>query len=271
MCGRRAERSFFAHLADNCYGERRALDGVGADAQLVKQHECARRQLFNYRNDIDHVRRKSRKRLLYALVVADIDEHAVAHGNGRTLVGGNVQSRLRHEREKPERFERNGLAAGVRTGDYHRVIAAAERNVHRHDLILGYERVTRADKLDGPFGPRRDARLRAVHFFGKPRTGKIKRQFVDIRNIVAEYRRALRGLGGKLGKYTLYLMLFLCLKLAYLVVRVNDRHGFDENRSPRCRRVVNKPLYVVFAFCADRHDISAVAYRDDAVLKIFCV
>ena len=70
------------------------------------------------RNEIDvgDVRGKSGKILLDRLVVADIGEHRIEDRHFGA-VGGNRNSRLRHQGQQAQRFEGNCFSASVRAGD----------------------------------------------------------------------------------------------------------------------------------------------------------
>ena len=77
--------------------------------------------------------------LLDRLVVADIGEHGVEDGQFGA-VGGDRQSRLRHEREQTHRFERDGLAAGVRAGDDELATVVLEFDCHwDYGASFGFE------------------------------------------------------------------------------------------------------------------------------------
>ena len=60
-----------------------------------------------------------------ALLVADVGHHATEDRQARSICGRHPQPRLVHQRQEPERLERDCLAARVRTRDDQRPIAEA--------------------------------------------------------------------------------------------------------------------------------------------------
>ena len=48
----------------------------------------------------------------------------------------HVQARLGHQREQPGGLDRDGLAAGVRTGDEQHARGRLEQDVRRNDVVL---------------------------------------------------------------------------------------------------------------------------------------
>ncbi len=79
------------------------------------------------------MRGKRAEALLDALLVADIGEHVRIDRQLRAIERGHVHTGLSHQAEQTDSLERDGLAAGVRTGDHHHVEIVAEAEVNRHD------------------------------------------------------------------------------------------------------------------------------------------
>ena len=98
-------------------GQCSALDRVGARSQLVQEHQRAIVDPLQNVDDVAHMRRKGRERLLDALLVADVGADVLKHGQPRALCHGKVQSALGHQGHEADRLERDGLAAGVGPGD----------------------------------------------------------------------------------------------------------------------------------------------------------
>jgi len=136
-------RAFFTQGFQNRRGERRPFHGVGARAQLVEQDEAAAVRLPDHADDVRHMRGKSAERLLDALLVPDIRQHLVEHGNLASVPRRDHQAAHRHQRQKADRLERDGLAAGIRPGDDERVERIAELDIHGHDLLRVDQRVAR--------------------------------------------------------------------------------------------------------------------------------
>ena len=69
-------------------GEGGTLQGVGAGAQLIEQHQAIGRHGLEDLDDVAHVRAEGGERLLDALLIADIREHALEDREGGALSSG---------------------------------------------------------------------------------------------------------------------------------------------------------------------------------------
>ena len=127
--------------------------------------------------------------------------------------------------------------------------------------------MTRPFKTDKSVGVDR-GRYR-VHSVGKLGAGKGKRKLGYISVIEDDSRRKLGDSVRQLGEYSFYLPCFLCRQLTQVVVGFNDGDRLDEKCRARCRRVVDKSLYLVSALDLDGNYEASVSHRDDIVLKIF--
>ena len=96
--------------------QRSAFFGIGSGTKFVEQHQriCSR----SARNEIDvrNMRRKRREILLDRLIVPNVGENGVEDRHVGAI-GGNGDSRLRHQSEQTEGFQSDGFAAGVRASD----------------------------------------------------------------------------------------------------------------------------------------------------------
>ena len=112
-------------------GERRAFLGIGGGAKLVEQHERLRVGMAADVVHVDDMRGEARKVALDRLRVADV---RVDRGEEREdgLVGRDGQPGLRHQREQPGRFERDGFTAGIGPGDDQLAGVGFEREGQRH-------------------------------------------------------------------------------------------------------------------------------------------
>ena len=121
-------------LLEHRLGERRAVVGIGAGAELVEQDD--QRAVVHA---LEHVaelldeRGEGREVLRHALVVADDGEAPARRRAGARRLGGHVQTRLRHQREQGQGLERHRLAARVGPGDDEQRPRAVELDVDGHD------------------------------------------------------------------------------------------------------------------------------------------
>ena len=147
MRGRSNARAHLAGIADDGNRQCRALDRVGTRTQFIEQHEVALPAAVHNRHDGLHARRERGQALLDALLVTDIGVNMLKQADFRLFIRRNMQAACRHERQQAERFERNRLAAGVRTGDDEGVVIVADGDVNRHRLVLIQQRMTRTEQL----------------------------------------------------------------------------------------------------------------------------
>ena len=83
-------------------------------------------------HDRAQVAGERRERLRDRLLVADVGEDVAQHRQAAPGIGRDVQAGLVHERQEPERSQRDGLAARVGPGDDQRPEVAPELDVDRH-------------------------------------------------------------------------------------------------------------------------------------------
>ena len=258
-------RAAGADVLDDRDGEGRALDRVGARAQLVEKDEGIAVRLVE---DIDnglHVRGEGGKALLDALLVADVGEDAGKDAHRAAVARGNVQSALRHQAEETERFETDGLAAGVGACDDEGIEAAAHLNVDGHGLGGIEQRM--AGAAEGNAAVRADLGPRGVHLVAQLAAGKDEVE-VDENVIVPQDRlgKACR-LGGEGEEDALDLLLLLGLQLLELVVRLHDAHRLNKERRAGGGNVVDKAGQVAAVLRLDGHDEAPVALRDERLLQ----
>ena len=151
MRRRRDVGSHFARMLDDGYGKRRALRGVGAGAELVKQQKRIVAALIQYMHYVRHVCREGRQVLLDRLLVSDIGEHMSVYGHSAAVVGRYMQTALRHDVEKANGLERDGLAAGIGSGYDESVKILAELEAYGHGLVTREQWVPRAAQHDALF------------------------------------------------------------------------------------------------------------------------
>ena len=102
MGGRRDPAAALAEFFEDGNGQRRALDGVGAGAQLVDQDEGAVIRLLEDGDELGHVGGEGREGLLDALFVADVDEDILKGRDGRARSGRDEQPAHGHEGQKAD-------------------------------------------------------------------------------------------------------------------------------------------------------------------------
>lgn len=144
-------RGYFRALEMQVFEHRhcksRALDRVCARSELVYEHKTAVARLTHDIYNICHMRRESRERLLYRLLVADVREDFAEHGKSASVACGNHEPAHRHEREKTDGLYRDGLATRVRAGYNERVKIRAEPYINGDNFIFVNERMAGGTQL----------------------------------------------------------------------------------------------------------------------------
>ena len=205
--------------------------------------------------------------MLDALLIADVGENFIKYGNTASLRGRDVQAALRHKAEKPDRLERNGLAAGVRAGDDERVVILAELHINRNGLVLIEQRVTRPAQPDAAF---RELRRAGVELEAELRAREYDIEPHERRKIGVDVLAVRGALGAELRENALDLRFFLRFQLADLVIRLDRRHRLDKERCTGGRYIVHEARNAALALGLDRNNVAVRARCDDRVLQILC-
>ena len=130
--GRERQAAALAEFIEQGDGKRRALFRSRARAQLIHEHERAGRGGFEHGAHVEHVRGKCGEIGGDGLLVANVHENAIDERKARRLRGdGNAG--LRGEHGEADRFERDGLAAGVRPADDEHGLRSSKSKRHRDD------------------------------------------------------------------------------------------------------------------------------------------
>ena len=116
--------------------------------------------------------------------------------------------------------------------------------------------------------PRRDRRLFGAHAERQSALRIDKVQFDEQFLVVHDARIVLCHAARELLQDPGDLRLLIHFELAQVVVQHDDRLRLDEQRLPACALVMDDARDLPLALRLDRHDISAVAHRDDGVLQI---
>ena len=93
------------------------------------------------------MRRESRERLLYRLLVADVRENFIEYGEPAPVARRNHKSAHRHEREKTDCLYRDGLSARIRAGYNERVKVRAEPYINGDYFVFVNERMAGGAQL----------------------------------------------------------------------------------------------------------------------------
>ena len=253
-------------MFENGHGQRRALGGVGARAQFVKQRQRLGRHRLQNGDDVGHVRGKGGERLLDGLLVADVGEHLVEHGQLAAVGGGDLQAGLRHQRKQPHGLQRHRLAAGVGAGDDQRGELAAHPQRGGHDLFRVDERMAGAHEVDAALLV--DLRRRGTHLAGEGGAGKDHVQICQHLDVVA-VEVGVRGHAvGELAEDAVDLLPLLERPLLDLVAGLHDRRRLNEQRRAAAGLIVHQPRHVLPAVGAHGDDVAPVAHGDDGVLQV---
>ena len=186
-------------------------------------------------------------------------------GSRQPGAAGTCRPGLVHQREQPERAQRDRLAAGVRAGDDERGEAVAEADVDR--ARRGRSGPGGAPRAARP--PARFDRLGAgrAHLAGELRLGRPRSRTGQGGERLAQRPGVRADERGQLVEDPLDLLLLGELRLAPGVAELDDDERLDEQRLAAPRRVVDDALDAALRVGADGHDVAAVAQRDDRLLE----
>ena len=247
---------------DNGGGQRRALHRVGARAQLVEENEGAVVRLLQNGDDVHHVGGEGGQGLVDGLLVADVRHDHGAHLDGGAVSGGDMQAALSHKSQQAQRFQGDGLAAGVGAGDDQRVKVPAQRQIVAHGGLLVQQRVPGPAQLDVVS----QHRLHGPHPGGQAAPGKNGVQCHQQLVILLDAVLKPGAVGGQLRQNALDLLFLPGLKLPQLVVGIHHAHGLDEEGAAGAGHVVDKAGDVVLMLALHRDDVAAPPHGDDGVL-----
>ena len=249
--------------------KRRSLRRVGARAQLIKEHQRRSVALPYDLDNVFHMRGKGGKRLLNGLLVSDVRQHAIKDGNGAAMIGRDVQAALRHQGQQAKRFQRHGLAAGVRAGDDERIKIAPQPHTDGDDGPGINQRVPRADQFHGRVLA--DLRRHAAGAQGILSLGEdhiqSNQHFIAVADALPEGGR----LGRQLRKNPLNLLLFADQQLTQGVVGVDCGHRLNEKCASRRGHVVDQAGNLGFILALNRNDIALPSKRNDRIAQVFCI
>ena len=210
---------------------------------------------------------EGRQALFDALLITDVNEIFVKMADNAALMRRDQEPVLRHRVEQAGCFQRYGLAAGVGAGDNEGVIVAAQLNVHRHDLFLVDERVAGLVQLEIDLVA--DGGHKGVLLHGQPCLGQ---QQVDLEHCliaVGKLRLKRADLIREGGQNTGDFLLLLRAQLHDAGVGLDYGGRLHKDGRACGGYIVDNAADLTAVFGADRHDIAAVAQRDNRVLQKF--
>ena len=251
-------------------GERRALRWVCAGAEFIEQHERPRLGPFEDAPHVSHVGRERGKRLLDALLVANVSEDARVDNHLAAVVAGHRQPGLGHQREQPEGLQRDRLPARVRPRNQHAGVVAAHGEVRRHDLA--------AQKWVAPALDHRRARIlqpaRSV-----ARRGQVRLQFPRQARLRVEQVQPAEGEHAPLRfifasaeqpsqplKDLADFAAFGELEFAHLVAGLDHGHRLNEHRRAARRNVVHDARERALVVRLYGDNLAPVALRQEPFL-----
>ncbi len=255
-------------------GERGALRRVGAGRKLVEERQRCRAGPLQEADDVLDVAAEGRKRLLDALLVANIGQHFFEDRYAAGGVGGHRQAGLGHEDQQPNRLQGDCLAASVRPRDQEDAVFASQGQRDRDRF--GQERVACFMQLQlgghaaqpalgrGLVGERCLARRRQL--IGQAGGGHEKVHLGQDGDVFRERRRRLADDAAEAPENALDLALLLDLKLAPLVREVHDGQGLDEQRRAARGDVMDNAAHLAAEIGLDGDNVPAVAQGDDRLL-----
>ena len=106
---------------------------VRAGAQFVEEYQGAGIGPFQYGPDMSEVGREGAQARLDRLLVPDVREDGIEHGDFGVVVRRDVQTGLCHHGHDANRFQGDRLAAHVGTGDHEGFRVFADFKVQRND------------------------------------------------------------------------------------------------------------------------------------------
>ena len=206
------------------------------------------------------------QRLFDALLVSDIRVDLFEHGQLRAVQRRDMKAGLAHQRQQPDRFQRDGFAAGVRSRDDQKIERVAETDINRNHFVFVDQRMTRTSKDDPPLRVKNRRGRVHIHRELRPRENKI--EFDQIIHIPLDLFAVDRGFLRELRENFLDLACLFDLQRADVIVQTHDRHRLDENRRAGRGLIMDHAGDLRAVLGLDRKAVSPVADCNHCVLKI---
>ena len=157
-------------MLDDGNGQGRALNGVGAGAQLIKQNQAVPVRLLQNGDNGLHVGGERGQALLNALLVADVRQHPLVHGHLAAIPHRDMQAALGHQSQQAQSFQGNRLAAGVGAGDDQGIKSAPQFDIDGHRRFFVQQRMAGLPQADQAVSPHLGPD--SVHFVAQFAPGK---------------------------------------------------------------------------------------------------
>ena len=250
---------------DDGGGQGRALDGVGARPQLVKEDQGAVVRLLQDAHDVHHVGGEGGQALGDGLLVPHVGQHPVEHPDAAVVPHRDVEAALGHEGEQADGLEGDGLAAGVGAGDHQGVEVLPQHQVVGHRLVRIQQGVAGLAQVEALL---RDFGRAGAHPVGQLGLGEDHVQEDEQAVVLGDVLPELGAVGGQLRQDALDLLLLPGLELLELVVGLHHPHGLDEEGGAGGGHVVDQAGHVVFVLRLHRHHEAVVALGDDGLLEV---
>ena len=217
------------------------------------------------------MRREGAEGLLDALLVANVCKYLRENVDLRALVGGKVQSRLRHQREQADGLECHGLASGVGPRDHQRRKLFPQPHIDGHHAPAGLGSGLTQQWVAGAAQPQHTVCAHpgecAPHRLSQKRLGHGKIHLTQV--LVSE--ADLPGLGGhlrdQLAEQPDDFLAFGDAQLADRIAEGHNRQRLHEGRSTAAGLIVEHARKLSFELLPNRDHVTVTAGGDERVLQ----
>ncbi len=102
--GCHTEAALLDEMIEKPHGDGYSLLRIGAGPQLIEENQGCCSGIPDDAGDVYDVSGEGGQRLLYGLLVSDIGQDIVEHGQGRILPSRNLHTELVHHRQQSDRL-----------------------------------------------------------------------------------------------------------------------------------------------------------------------
>ncbi|MNW50407.1 hypothetical protein D3C74_278600 [compost metagenome] len=198
------------------------------------------------------------------MLIPDIGVNRVKNAKLAAVFGGNEQPGHRHQAKQTDRFQGDGLPAGVRTSYDNRRVLIPQLYVDGYNLFRRNQRMTALLQLE--VAAVVHARKRTLQLPGQSGFGEHKIQLAQHIAVIQQQFGLLADEGGKLLQDDLDFAFLAQPRLAQLIVHRHDRFRLNEQRSARSRLVMHDPAEMGAVFRFDRNHEAVAANRNQLIL-----
>ena len=203
------------------------------------------------------------------LIVADVGEHRLRHGEARAVPRRDREPRAEQERREAERLERDRLAARVGAGHHDR-LPRARLEIARDDVhaVEHEERMARVSKGDRErLGGGRDLGEGEAKVPREARGGRAEIGVGERAEGRGDWLGLLADLGGERREDGALGAVDLRFEHLEAVARLDDGARLDEDGGAARARGVDDPREALVRVGADGEDVAAVPLGEVAVLE----